>query len=109
LNDIRRGNPPLQKLTNLAFLPADNEQILFYGKSNGDDAGILLIAVNLDPSHPQECSVTVPPSFARVPPGSRYEVTDLLTGAIYNWGESNYVRLDPAIEPAHILHISKRL
>jgi starch synthase (maltosyl-transferring) len=35
-------------------------------------------------------------------------VIDLLTGARYNWGESNYIRLDPQIEPAHILRIESR-
>jgi starch synthase (maltosyl-transferring) len=109
LNDIRRSNPSLQRLTNLFFLPADNDQILFYGKAGENDSSIILIAANLDPSHPQECTVRVPPEFAHVTPGSRYEVTDLLTGAVYNWGEYNYVRLDPAIEPAHILQITKRL
>lgn len=109
LNDIRRGNPSLQRLVNLEFLPADNDQILFYGKSGSEDNSILLIAVNLDPSHPQECTVTVPPGFVGTIPGARYEVTDLLTGAVYNWGQNNYVRLDPAIVPAHILHVSKRL
>jgi starch synthase (maltosyl-transferring) len=37
-----------------------------------------------------------------------FEVTDLLTGASYNWGTSNYVRLDPQIEPAHILRVKLR-
>jgi starch synthase (maltosyl-transferring) len=109
LNEVRRANPALQRFTNLEFLPADNDQILFYGKFSGADDGILLIAVNLDASQAQACTVTVPPAFANVAAGARYEVTDLLSGEVYNWGEYNYVRLDPAIRPAHILLISKRL
>ena len=35
------------------------------------------------------------------------QVTDLLTGASYNWGERNYVRLDPAVQPAHILRVEQ--
>ena len=38
-------------------------------------------------------------------PGQRYRVTDLLTGASYEWSEYNYVRLDPAYQPAHILRV----
>jgi starch synthase (maltosyl-transferring) len=34
-----------------------------------------------------------------------FTVTDLLTGAQYQWGERNYVRLDPHAQPAHILTI----
>jgi starch synthase (maltosyl-transferring) len=51
----------------------------------------------------------VPPEVSGVAPGSNYRVTDLLTGAKYVWSERNYVRLDPAFEPAHILRIEERL
>jgi starch synthase (maltosyl-transferring) len=106
LNEIRRNNPALQRFTNLVFLPADNDQILFYAKATEDKANILLIAVNLDVFQTQACTVTVPPSLAGIAGGQRYEVTDLLTGAVYNWGEHNYVRLDPGGEPAHILRVA---
>jgi starch synthase (maltosyl-transferring) len=32
-------------------------------------------------------------------------VTDLITGADFEWGRDNYVRLDAFTEPAHILHV----
>jgi starch synthase (maltosyl-transferring) len=54
------------------------------------------------------CTVTVRPEEIGVAPGEIYQVTDLLTGAVYTWGERNYVRLDPNIEPAHILDVEKR-
>jgi starch synthase (maltosyl-transferring) len=109
LNEIRRTNRALQILDNLTFLPADNDQILFYGKAIAEGGNALLIAVNLDPFNPQACTVTVPPDFLSLDAGGRYEVTDLLTGAVYNWGESNYVRLDPSLNPAHILQVGRRL
>ena len=109
LNEIRRANPALQTFANATFLPADNDQILFYGKANTEGDNILLIAVNLDPYQPQACTVTVPPAYVGSAPGERYEVSDLLTGAVYNWGEYNYVRLDPGVEPAHILRVSRRI
>ncbi len=52
-------------------------------------------------------TVAVPPEEIGVAPGEIYQVTDLLTGAVYTWGERNYVRLDPNIEPAHILRVEK--
>jgi starch synthase (maltosyl-transferring) len=107
LNEIRRTNRAMQSSTNLRFLPADNDQILFYAKTSTEGGNTLLIAVNLDPYQPQACTVTVPPAEAGVSPGGRYEVTDLLTGNVYDWGEHNYVRLDPAFEPAHILRVDK--
>jgi starch synthase (maltosyl-transferring) len=51
----------------------------------------------------------VPPEVAGVAPGQSYQVTDLLTGAKYVWSDRNYVRLDPSVEPAHILRIEERL
>jgi len=34
-------------------------------------------------------------------------VLDLLSGSIWRWSESNYVRLDPAAEPAHVLKVRR--
>jgi starch synthase (maltosyl-transferring) len=105
LNRIRNHNPALHQLPNLQFLPADNDQILFYAKSTADSSNVLLIAVNLDPSQTHECTVTVPPSLVGIAPGQNYRVVDLLTGSVYTWGERNYVRLDPQVEPAHIMMV----
>jgi starch synthase (maltosyl-transferring) len=65
--------------------------------------------VNLDPFHAQECTVTVVPELLGMVPGQRYRVTDLLTNASYEWSERNYVRLDPAYQPAHILRVETLL
>jgi len=109
VNSIRRTNPALRYFRNLRFLPADNDQILFYAKSAPGGGNTLLIPVNLDPFHPQECTVTVPPEVVGLPAGQPYRVTDLLTGAVYQWSQYNYVRLDPAWQPAHILRVEGSL
>jgi starch synthase (maltosyl-transferring) len=109
VNSIRRTNPALRYFRNLRFLPADNDQILFYAKSAPGGGNTLLIPVNLDPFHPQECTVTVPPDVVGLPAGQPYRVTDLLTGAVYQWSQYNYVRLDPAWQPAHILRVEGSL
>lgn len=102
VNAIRRHNPALQRLDNLQFLPADNENILFYRKASADGLNTLLIAVNLDPFHAHECTVRVPAEAVGVRPGQSYRVEDLLDGEIYSWAEWNYVHLDPRVRPAHI-------
>jgi starch synthase (maltosyl-transferring) len=38
--------------------------------------------------------------------GDRIDVVDQLSGAHYEWGQYNYVRLDPQVEPAHIFVIT---
>jgi len=108
LNAIRRDNPALHGFANLRFLTTDNDQIIFYSKTSPDRSNIILIAVNLDPHHPHHCTAIVPADAVGAAPGQRFEVTDLLTGAKYDWGESNYVRLEPQIEPAHILRVEAK-
>jgi starch synthase (maltosyl-transferring) len=109
LNAIRRDNPALQEFANLRFLATDNDQIILYTKSSPDRSNIIVVAVNLDPHHSHYCTAFVPADAVKVTPGQRFEVTDLLTGAKYNWGESNYIRLEPQVEPAHILRVEARL
>lgn len=109
VNAIRRDNPALQQFLNLQFLGTDSDQILFFSKSTPDKENVILVAVNLDPSQAHYCTALVPPEVAGVRPGQSYRVTDLLTGARYVWSDRNYVRLDPALEPAHILRVDERL
>jgi len=108
VNTIRSENRALQELTNVRFLATDNDQIIFYAKTSPDHGNIILVAVNLDPHNPQICTAFVPADVVGRAAGERYRVTDLLTGASYVWGDSNYVRLDPAVEPAHILRVEAR-
>ena len=109
VNSIRRENRALQQFLNLRFLTTDNDQILFFSKATQDNKNVILVAVNLDPSTAHYCTAFVPPEVVGVAPGRSYRVTDLLTGAKYVWSDRNYVRLDPAVEPAHILRVEERL
>jgi starch synthase (maltosyl-transferring) len=109
INSIRRDNPALQHFVNLQFLSTDNDQIMLFSKATPDKENIILVAVNLDPFNPHYCTALVPPEVVGVAPGQSYRVTDLLTGAKYVWSDRNYVRLDPASEPAHILRVDERL
>ncbi|MGH7906971.1 MAG: hypothetical protein ACREP6_10105, partial [Candidatus Binataceae bacterium] len=106
MNAIRAGNPALRQLTNLRFLVTDSDQIIMYVKASADMRNKILVAVNLDPFNPHECTVFVPPDAAGVTPGGRFQVTDLLTGNAWTWSERNYVRLDPNVQPAHVFAIS---
>ncbi len=109
VNSIRRENRALQQFLNLQFLTTDNDQILFFSKATPDNKNVILVAVNLDPLNAHYCTAFVPPEVVGVAPGRSYRVTDLLTGAKYVWSDRNYVRLDPAVESAHILRFEERL
>jgi starch synthase (maltosyl-transferring) len=52
--------------------------------------------------------VHVPLALLALDPDVPFAVTDLLTGARYTWrGERNYVRLDPAVQVAHVLRVER--
>ncbi len=106
INRIRREHPALRRLTNLTFHDSDNPNILFYRKSAPEED--LLVAVNLDPSAPQETTVHVPLEELGLAWDEPYQVEDLLTGHRYTWqGAPNYVRLSPTEEPGHVLRLAR--
>jgi len=108
INRIRRENPALQRADNLTFHTSENDQVLFYRKSMPDRSNDLLIIVNLDPTRAHDSMVHVPLDALGLPANATYPVTDLLTGSQFTWrGARNYVRLDPVIEPAHILRVDR--
>jgi starch synthase (maltosyl-transferring) len=52
--------------------------------------------------------VYVPLSDMGIGENEPYIVHDLLTGLQYTWrGSRNYVRLDPAVEPAHVFVVER--
>ncbi len=60
LNQIRRMNPALQTHLGVTFLPADNDQVLFYEKATPDRANVLLVGVSLDPHGAQSAAIELP-------------------------------------------------
>ncbi|MEW6581439.1 MAG: alpha-1,4-glucan--maltose-1-phosphate maltosyltransferase [Actinomycetota bacterium] len=103
LNAIRRENAALRRIDDIAFLETANEHLIAYAKGAATGRGTIITCVNLDPSAPQEGVVDVPDELG-LP--DRFTVTDLLTGVAYPWGRGrNYLRLDPAGVPAHVLRV----
>ena len=108
LNEIRRDNWALQRMDNLIFRDSENPQVLFFTKTAPGWRNDLLVIVNLDPSRAQETVVTVPLAELGLDPDMPYIVEDLLTGARYSWrGARNYVRLDPTLQPGHVLRLQR--
>ncbi len=110
VNRIRKENPALQTTSNLRFYEADNEALLFFGKTTEDLSNMIMVVVNLDPFHTQSGWVRVPIHEMGIDPNQPYLVHDLLSDDKYIWqGEKNYVELNPQILPANIFRVRKKL
>ena len=108
LNQIRRAHPALQRLRNLTFHSTDNDNIICYSKRETDQAGVddtVIVVVNLDPHAVREGTVTLDLPALGFGWSDRFTVVDELSGQVFYWGQSNYVRLDPFTEPSHILTV----
>ena len=69
----------------------------------------MLVVVNLDPHAPQYDWLTLDLDLLGLPADLPFEAHDELTGTTYVWqGPHPYVRLDPAVQPAHVLHLRPR-
>ena len=102
LNQIRRANPALQQLRNIHFHEADNDQIIVYSKVDALTGNTVLVVVNLDPRSAREATVNLDLTALGREPGASFEVCDAITGVTYTWGATNFVRLEPLKDVAHI-------
>jgi starch synthase (maltosyl-transferring) len=108
VNRIRRENPALQTNATLRFHPADNDQVVCYSKTAGEN--VIVTAVNLDPHHVQASWVHLDLDALGLERDQAFQVHDLLTGARYLWhGSRNFVQLDPHQVPAHVFRVRRRV
>ncbi len=108
LNRIRREHVALQDWRNVRFLQADHDNVIFYAKSSAADT--LLIAVNLDPFHAADARLHFPLDALGIADDASFAARELLGGEQYMWrGGEQILRLDPALNPAAILHVDNRL
>ena len=105
INDIRKKHTALTELTNLTFHDIDKENLIAFSKT-APGAETILAIVNLNPYFWEEGTVHLDLHALGLTPGEPFEVHDLLSDTRFVWtGPHNYVRLDPAVEPAHIFRI----
>jgi starch synthase (maltosyl-transferring) len=108
INKIRRENIALQQNLSLTFHETDNEQVLCYSKTAGENA--IVAVVNLDPHNPHSAWIDLDLEALGLATGKPFQVHDLLSGARHTWhGPRNFVQLNPAIVPAHIFRIRRRV
>jgi starch synthase (maltosyl-transferring) len=78
------------------------------GEESGDGpaSDTVLVIVNLDPHQAREATVWLDLPALGIDWHEGFTVTDELNGESYRWGQANYVRLDPAVRPAHIFTVT---
>ncbi|MET3772929.1 starch synthase (maltosyl-transferring) [Arthrobacter nitrophenolicus] len=115
LNHLRRDHPALQDLQNLTVHQSTDASTVVYSKHKTLPDGskdTLIVVVNVDPHVTKECTVTLDLAALELDPqdltaNGGFYVDDLISGESWEWGEYNYVRLDPHVEPAHILSVRR--
>jgi starch synthase (maltosyl-transferring) len=116
LNEIRRAHPALQQLRNLTVHSSDDDCTVVFSKrvvtgptdpSGAADEDIVIVVVNVDPHGTRETTVHLDMPALGMDWPDRFVVHDELTGESWTWGERNYVRLDPYVEPAHVLTVRR--
>jgi len=106
VNRIRRENAALRRTNNVSFYPAEDDSVVFYGKSTPDGSNTVLGLVNLDPFHAKQVRIQVPLEELGLKAGQSYLVEDLLNGDQFIWqGAWNSMLLDPERAPARLLRV----
>jgi len=105
LNEVRRAHPALQQLRSLHFHPMDNPNLLCWSKTDPAAGDVVLVVVNLSSHHTQIGTTALDMPALGLDWHERFSVTDELSGARYDWGQFNYVELDPYREPAHVFSV----
>jgi starch synthase (maltosyl-transferring) len=113
LNNVRRAHPALQQLRNLRFHRTESDDVICYSKhlaaTDERPADTIVVVANLDPHGTRETVVQLDMPALGMQWGETFSVHDLVSGQTWLWGERNYVRLDPFVEPAHVLTVRRVL
>jgi len=106
LNFLRRRHPALQTHLGLNFHNAFNDNIIYFSKATPERDDVILVAINLDPFHPQGADIEVPLWDWGMSDAGAVDVTDLITGHKFTWhGKNQHLHLDPNQLPYAIWHL----
>jgi starch synthase (maltosyl-transferring) len=105
----RRHRRAVAQQRTLRLHHIDNDGLLCFSRSSDEGDDILLVIVNLDPFAPREGTTWLDLASLGIRADQHYEVHDELGGSSWVWqGAANYVRLDPASQPAHVFRVTPR-
>jgi starch synthase (maltosyl-transferring) len=110
LNAVRREHPALQRLRNLRFHHVGDPDVIAFSKraqthDGGDDT--VIVVVNLDPHGARETTLSLDMPALGFDWHETFAAHDELSGQTFRWGQHNYLRLDPHVEPAHVVTVRR--
>ncbi|MGA9309734.1 MAG: alpha-1,4-glucan--maltose-1-phosphate maltosyltransferase [Pseudonocardiaceae bacterium] len=103
LNAIRRVHPALQQLRNLQFHLVSSESLLAYSKTDPATGDTVICVVTLEPFNTVSGMVWLDLPALGLTAQDRFRVYDEVSGETYDWGQANFVQLQPWLAVAHIL------
>jgi starch synthase (maltosyl-transferring) len=110
VNRVRRENRALQQTTRLTFHETDNDALMAYSKVSDDRSSVVLVVANMDPRHKHGGWIQLDLEALGVGPAESFQVHDVLSDARYLWtGARNYVELDPALFPASLFVVRRKV
>jgi starch synthase (maltosyl-transferring) len=109
LNRLRNAHPALQQVRNLRFHHVDNENLLAFSKRDDETGDTVIVVVTLNPYSVQQGITSLDMPALGLDWNDRMVVHDEMGGGTsdYEWGQVNFVRLDPHVEPAHVLVVRR--
>ncbi|WP_175836694.1 alpha-1,4-glucan--maltose-1-phosphate maltosyltransferase [Burkholderia anthina] len=110
LNRARRDHPALQTHLGLTFVDADNDQVLVFVKATPAHDSVVVVAISLDPWHPQAANFTLDASLWRdfgLVDGEPLDALEQDAAHAQAWrGHRQYVSLDPHVRPYSIWRLA---
>ncbi len=90
-----------------AASPAGRQAVGTQEPPGASTTDTIIVVVNVDPHGTRETTVHLNMPALGMDWHETFAVHDELTDETWQWGERNYVRLDPGYEPAHILTVRR--
>ncbi|KAA9155007.1 DUF3416 domain-containing protein [Amycolatopsis acidicola] len=109
LNAVRRSHPALQQMRTLHFHTVDNNALLAYSKQDPATGDTVVVVVTLNPYGAEEGTLWLDLPALGFGWGDRLIAHDEVTGETWDWGQADYVRLEPWRAVAHVVSLTRRL
>ncbi len=108
LNQLRRAHPALRQLRTVRFHDTDNEALLAFSKTDPASGDTVLVVITLDPFAVAEGTLHLDLSALGLESHERFGAFDEVSGQTFDWGATNYVRLEPWRDVAHVISVLRR-